>query len=115
MGQGNDTAFTQIVADRLGVPPSRVQVLSGDTDALGAGRGNGGSGALTVGGSALLRPTDKVIERGRRLAAQLLRAAPEDLALPDGKFALAGTDRGGPVAQVGRAGDVARRPPARTG
>src|SRR6267143_234602 len=46
MGQGNDTAFTQIVADRLGVPPSRVQVLSGDTDALGAGRGNGGSGAL---------------------------------------------------------------------
>src|SRR5207245_250425 len=65
MGQGNDTAFTQIIADRLGVPPARVQVLSGDTDALGSGRGNGGAGALTVGGSAVLRATDKIVERGR--------------------------------------------------
>src|SRR5437660_191780 len=112
MGQGNDTAFTQIVADRLGVPPSRVQVLSGDTDALGAGRGNGGSGALTVGGSAVLRATDKVIERGRRIAAQLLEAAPEDVALRDGKFAVAGTDRGVTFAEVARAAYVPRSLPA---
>jgi carbon-monoxide dehydrogenase large subunit len=76
MGQGNDTAFTQIVADRLGVPPARVQVLSGDTDALGAGRGNGGSGALTVGGSAVTRASEKIVERGRRIAARLVEAAP---------------------------------------
>src|SRR5262245_9644345 len=56
MGQGNETAFAQIVSDRLGVPPGRIQVLWGDTDALDAGRGNGGSGALTVGGSAVTRP-----------------------------------------------------------
>src|SRR5262249_25574552 len=66
MGQGNETAFAQIVADRLGLPPDRIQVFWGDSDALGAGRGNGGSGALTVGGSAVLRATEKIVERGRR-------------------------------------------------
>ena len=94
MGQGNETAFAQIVSDRLGVPPERIQVFSGDSDALGAGRGNGGSGALTVGGSAVLRATEKVIERGRRIAARMLEAAPEDVVLRDGRFTVAGTDRG---------------------
>jgi carbon-monoxide dehydrogenase large subunit len=103
MGQGNETAFAQIVADRLGVPPARIRVFSGDSDALGAGRGNGGSGALTVGGSAVVRAVDKVIERGRRIAAHLLEAAPEDVALRDGRFAVAGTDRGVTLADVARA------------
>src|SRR5437016_2896873 len=111
MGPGNDTAFTQIIADRLGVPPARVQVLSGDTDALGAGRGNGGSGALTVGGSAVLRATDKIVERGRRIAAQLLEAAPEDVALRDGRFGVAGTDKGVTFADVARAAYVPRQLP----
>ncbi len=93
MGQGNETAFTQIVSDRLGLPPDRIQVFSGDSDALDAGRGNGGSGAISVGGSAVLRATEKTIERGRRIAAHLLEAAPEDVALRDGKFVVAGTDR----------------------
>src|SRR5437899_3506678 len=111
MGQGNDTAFTQIIADRLGVPPARVQVLSGDTDALGSGRGNGGSGALTVGGSAVLRATDKIVERGRRIAAQLLEAAPDDGAPRDGKFAVAGTDKGVTFADVARAAYVPKQLP----
>ena len=93
MGQGNETAFTQIVSDRLGLPPDRIQVFSGDSDALDAGRGNGGSGAISVGGSAVLRATEKVIERGRRVAAHLLEAAPEDVTLRDGRFVVAGTDR----------------------
>src|SRR5437762_2226208 len=95
----------------MDLAPSRVQVLSGDTDALGAGRGNGGSGALTVGGSAVLRATDKVIERGRRIAAHLLEAAPEDVALRDGKFAVAGTDRGVTFAEVARAAYVPKQLP----
>ncbi len=93
MGQGNETAFTQIVSDRLGLPPDRIQVFAGDSDALDAGRGNGGSGAISVGGSAVLRATEKVIERGRRVAAHLLEAAPEDVTLRDGRFVVAGTDR----------------------
>jgi carbon-monoxide dehydrogenase large subunit len=102
MGQGNETAFTQIVSDGLGLPPERIQVFWGDSDALDAGRGNGGSGALTVGGSAVLRATERVVERGRRIAAHLLEAAPEDVVLRDGRFTVAGTDKGTTFATVAR-------------
>jgi aerobic carbon-monoxide dehydrogenase large subunit len=112
MGQGNETAFAQIVSDRLGVPPDRIQVFWGDSDALGAGRGNGGSGALTVGGSAVARATEKVSERGRRIAAHLLEAAPEDVVLRDGRFTVAGTDRGVTFAAVARTAYQARQLPA---
>ncbi len=112
MGQGNETAFVQIVSDRLGVPPERIQVCWGDSDALGAGRGNGGSGALTVGGSAVTRATERVIERGRRIAAHLLEAAPEDVVHRDGRFTVAGTDRGVTFARVARAAYQPRQLPA---
>ncbi len=112
MGQGNETAFTQIVSERLGLPPERIQVFWGDSDALGAGRGNGGSGAISVGGSAVLRATEKVIERGRRIAAHLLEAAPDDISLREGKFTVAGTDRGVTFASVARAAYVPRQLPA---
>jgi carbon-monoxide dehydrogenase large subunit len=102
MGQGNETAFAQIVSERLGVPPERIQVLWGDTDALDAGRGNGGSGALTVGGSAVVRASERVVERGRRIAARMLEAAPEDVVYRDGRFSVAGTDRGVAFADVAR-------------
>jgi carbon-monoxide dehydrogenase large subunit len=103
MGQGNETAFAQIVSERLGVPPARIRVLWGDSDALGAGRGNGGSGALSVGGSAVLRASEKIIERGRRVAAAQLEAAVEDVVFRDGKFSVAGTDKGVAFAAVARA------------
>jgi carbon-monoxide dehydrogenase large subunit len=111
MGQGNETAFAQIVSDRLGLPPERIQVFWGDSDALGAGRGNGGSGAVSVGGSAVLRATEKVVERGRRVAAHLLEAAPDDVALRDGRFVVAGTDRGVAWNQVARAAYQPRQLP----
>src|SRR5262249_25583654 len=79
MGQGNETAVAQIVSDRLGVAPAQIQVFWGDSDALGAGRGNGGSGALSVGGSAVARAVDKVVDHGRRITAHLLEAAPDDV------------------------------------
>jgi aerobic carbon-monoxide dehydrogenase large subunit len=112
MGQGNETAFAQIVSDRLGLPPERIKVFWGDSDALGAGRGNGGSGAVSVGGSAVLRATEKVIERGRRIAAHLMEAAPEDVSLRDGRFTVAGTDRGVTFASVARAAYAPRQLPA---
>jgi carbon-monoxide dehydrogenase large subunit len=112
MGQGNETAFVQIVSDALGVPAERIQVFAGDTDALGSGRGNGGSGALTVGGSAVTRATEKIIERGRKIAARLLEAAHEDVALRDGKFTVAGTDKGVAWGAVARTAYVPRQLPA---
>jgi carbon-monoxide dehydrogenase large subunit len=111
MGQGNETAFAQIVSDRLGVPAGRIQVFWGDSDLLGAGRGNGGSGALTVGGSAVVRATEKVIEHGRRIAAHLLEAAPEDVRFAEGRFTVAGTDRGVTWAAVARAAYAPRQLP----
>ena len=110
MGQGNETAFAQIVSDRLGLPADRIQVFWGDSDALGAGRGNGGSGAISVGGSAVLRATERIVERGRRLAAHLLEAAPEDVALRDGRFVVAGTDRAVPWSRVARAAYQRQQP-----
>jgi carbon-monoxide dehydrogenase large subunit len=112
MGQGNETAFAQIVSERLGVPPARIQVLWGDSDALGAGRGNGGSGALTVGGSAVVRASEKIVERGRRIAARMLEAAPEDIGFAEGRFTVAGTDRGVTLAEVARTAYQPRQLPA---
>jgi carbon-monoxide dehydrogenase large subunit len=112
MGQGNETAFVQIVSERLGLPPARVQVFWGDSDQLGAGRGNGGSGALTVGGSAVLRAAEKIVERGGRIAAHLLEAAAGDVELRDGRFAVRGTDRAVSWAQVARAAYQPRQLPA---
>ncbi|HXA94401.1 MAG TPA: xanthine dehydrogenase family protein molybdopterin-binding subunit [Candidatus Dormibacteraeota bacterium] len=111
MGQGNETAFAQIVSDRLGLPPERVAVFWGDSDALGAGRGNGGSGAISVGGSAVLRATEKVIAHGRRIAAHLLEAAPEDVTFRDGRFVVAGTDRDVAWNRVARAAYQPRQQP----
>src|SRR3989475_4388593 len=70
MGQGNETAFAQIVCDRLGVPPQRVQGVLGDSDALGASRGNGGPGALTAVGPAGTPATEEVIQRRRPIAGK---------------------------------------------
>ena len=111
MGQGNETAFAQIVSDRLGVPSERIEVLWGDSDALGAGRGNGGSGALGVGGSAIVRATEKIVERGRRIAARLLEAAPEDIVLRGGRFTVTGTDKGLAFVEVARAAYQPRQLP----
>src|SRR5262245_44391152 len=112
MGQGNETAFTQIVSDRLGVPPSRIKVLAGDSDALDTGRGNGGSGALSVGGSAVARAVERTMERGRLIVAHLLEAAPDDIVFRDSRFTVAGTDRGMTWDAVARAAYQPRRLPA---
>ncbi len=111
MGQGNETAYAQIVCERLGVPPAQIQVLWGDSDALDAGRGNGGSGALTVGGSAVTRASEKIVERGRRIAARMVEAAPEDIQLRDGRFTVAGTDRGVSFAEVAKTAYVTKQLP----
>ena len=111
MGQGNETAYAQIVSERLGVPPTQIQVLWGDSDALDAGRGNGGSGALTVGGSAVTRASEKIVERGRRIAARMVEAAPEDIQLRDGRFTVAGTDRGVSFAEVAKTAYVTKQLP----
>src|ERR1700758_2060437 len=83
-GQGHQTAYAQLAAERLGLPLEKIRVLQGDTDAIGFGRGTGGSRSLPVGGAALANAAEKLIAKGRRIAAHLLEAAEADLGFADG-------------------------------
>jgi len=91
-GQGHETAWSQIVADRLGVPFEDVEVLHGDTQISHKGLDTYGSRSLVVGGQAVVKAADKVLEKARPLAAHVLEAAEEDLEFTAGKFQVRGTD-----------------------
>ena len=92
-GQGHETAYAQIVADRLGLPFADIQVIQGDTELVATGRGTGGSRSLPIGGAAVLRAGEKIVERARELAAEMLEAASQDIAFAEGSFRIIGTDR----------------------
>jgi len=92
-GQGHETTFAQIVSDKLGIPADKVEVVFGDTDKVQFGMGTYGSRSISVGGSALARSVDKVILKGRKIAAHLLEAGEPDIVFEDGKFSVAGTDK----------------------
>ncbi|RMH83123.1 MAG: xanthine dehydrogenase family protein molybdopterin-binding subunit [Calditrichaeota bacterium] len=92
-GQGHETTFAQIVADKLGVPLEDVEVIHGDTDEVPFGMGTYGSRSLAVGGSALMRSLEKVIEKGAKIAAHKLEASEQDLEFANGKWTVKGTDK----------------------
>jgi carbon-monoxide dehydrogenase large subunit len=100
VGQGLETAFCQLVSDRFGVPLEQVRYEAGDTDLLSGGKGNGGSGALCIGGSAVSVVVDKVIDKAKQVAAELLEAAEVDVTFEAGRFTIAGTDRSISLAEV---------------
>ena len=102
-GQGHETAFSQIVADRLGVPFEDVEVLHGDTQIAHKGLDTYGSRSLVVGGEALVRAADKVVEKARPLAAHLLEASVDDLEFSAGRFTVRGTDQGVALAELATA------------
>ncbi|MBR7743217.1 xanthine dehydrogenase family protein [Phycicoccus sp. BSK3Z-2] len=93
-GQGHETAWSQIVADRLGVPFENVEVLHGDTQIAPKGMDTYGSRSLVVGGEALVRAADKVIEKAKKFAAHSLEASVDDIEFSAGQFTVRGTDKG---------------------
>ena len=99
-GQGHETAFSQIVADRLGVPFDDVEILHGDTQIAARGMDTYGSRSLTVGGEAVVRAVDKVIDRAKPIAAHLLEANVDDLEFAAGTFGVKGTDQGMTIQEV---------------
>jgi carbon-monoxide dehydrogenase large subunit len=99
-GQGHETTFAQVVAGRLGIPVENVEIVHGDTGRVPFGMGTYGSRSLSVGGSAIVKAVDKVIAKGRKIAAHLLEAADTDIVFENGEFKVAGTDRKLPFAQV---------------
>jgi aerobic carbon-monoxide dehydrogenase large subunit len=99
-GQGHETTFPQLVADTLGIPMENVEIVHGDTDKIPYGMGTYGSRSIAVGGTAIVKAMDKVIAKGRKIAAHLLEAAEADVEFKDGKFTVAGTDRSKTLGEV---------------
>jgi len=93
-GQGHWTPFAQVLHGKLGVPFGKIRLVQGDSDRLVAGGGTGGSKSLMASGAAILQAADIVIEKGRRAAGFILEAAAEDIDFAEGRFTIAGTDRG---------------------
>lgn len=92
-GHGHETTFAQVASDRLGVPFDSVQVRQGDSDVVGPGSGSGGSRTATVAGMGVTLAAEAIVERGRRIAAELMEASAQDITFAAGTFAIAGTDR----------------------
>ena len=92
-GQGHETVFAQIVADKLGIGPDDIRYVQGDTDQVFYGEGTGGSRSATMGGSAFLRATDKVIEKATQIAAFALKVDAADVKFADGVFSSPKTNR----------------------
>jgi carbon-monoxide dehydrogenase large subunit len=99
-GQGLETALPALIAERLGIAAERIAYRQGDTDFLDVGRGSGGSAGAGVSGVAAMMATDKVIERGRALAAEAFEAAEADVTFAEGAFRVVGTDRVLSLAEV---------------
>jgi carbon-monoxide dehydrogenase large subunit len=99
-GQGHETAFKQILHEKIGIDPNDVHFIDGDTDRVAFGMGSNGSRSMVVGGTALVIAADKVIEKGRKIAAQMMEVAVEDVAFADAKFSVAGTDKSVTLKQV---------------
>jgi len=102
-GQGHETTFKQILHERLGLDPSDVRYVDGDTDRVAYGMGTMGSRSTVIGGTALWMAADKVIAKGTKIAARLLEASEADIVFADARFAVAGTDRGVTLKDVARA------------
>jgi carbon-monoxide dehydrogenase large subunit len=102
-GQGHATAFAQLVSEWLGIPFQSIRYVQGDTDAVPMGRGTYGSRSSMVGGNALKKAADAIIEKAKAMAAHLMEAAAEDIEFKDGKFSIAGTDRSMSITDTAKA------------
>lgn len=92
-GQGHETSFAQVVADKLGIPLADVEIIHGDSDSVAFGMGTYGSRSLAVGGSAIVKSIEKVLEKGAKIAAHKLECSADDLDFADGKWTVKGTDK----------------------
>ncbi len=92
-GQGHETSFAQVVADMIGIDESMIEIEHGDTANTPMGMGTYGSRSIAVGGSAMVKATEKIIAKARKIAAHLMEASEADIELKDGQFSVAGTDK----------------------
>jgi carbon-monoxide dehydrogenase large subunit len=105
-GQGHETTFAQLVNDQLGVPMAMIDIVHGDTGKIPFGMGTYGSRSLPVGGSAMVKAMDKIIAKGKKIAAHLMEASVSDIEFKDGIFSIAGTDKSKTLTDVSMAAYV---------
>jgi len=110
-GQGHETTFCQLIADRLGVPIEQVSIVHGDTDKVQFGMGTYGSRSLAVGGSAIVKAMEKVEAKARKIVAHQLEASEDDIVIENGEFKVAGTDKAMAFANVALAAYTAHNLP----
>ncbi len=103
IGQGHETAFAQIAADRMGLPIEAFRLVQGDSAALPTGGGHGGARSMHMQGTAFVLAIDAVLEKGKAVAARLLQAARADVTFDKGRFIVAGSDRSVDLLAVARA------------
>jgi carbon-monoxide dehydrogenase large subunit len=113
-GQGHETTFAQLVAEKLGVSVDSVDVVHGDTDRIPFGMGTYGSRSLAVGGSAIVKALDKIIDKGKKIAAHLLEASAGDIEFKDGSYRVVGTDKAQPFGAIAFAAYVPHNYPIET-
>ena len=99
-GQGHETTFAQVVAAKLGIAVEAVEIVHGDTGRVPFGMGTYGSRSLSVGGTAIVKAVDKIIAKGKKIAAHLLEAADTDIEFENGEFTVKGTDKKVPFGSV---------------
>jgi aerobic carbon-monoxide dehydrogenase large subunit len=101
-GQGHATTFRQIISDRLGIAPERIRFNYGDTDQIAIGTGTFGSRSTVSAGTAMIIAAEKIVAKGRRIAAHLMEAGEHDIVFAHGRFVVAGTDKAVDLVQVAR-------------
>src|SRR5580698_3300618 len=99
-GQGHETTMAQLVVDQLGVPLDQVDIVHGDTATIPFGMGTYGSRSLVVGGTAMVKAMDKIIAKGKKIAAHLMEASVGDIEFADNKFTVAGTDKSKSLTEI---------------
>jgi len=110
-GQGHETTFCQLIADRLGVPIEQVSIVHGDTDKVQFGMGTYGSRSLAVGGSAIVKAMEKIEAKAKKIVAHQLEASEDDIVIENGEFKVAGTDKTMAFANVALAAYTAHNLP----
>jgi carbon-monoxide dehydrogenase large subunit len=110
-GQGHETTFRQLAVELLGLDPNSIRIQQGDTDAVPHGKGTYGSRSMAVGGGAVFKAAEKVIAKGKKIAAHLMEAAEADIEFNDGKFKVAGTDKQIDIVEVAKAAFVPTKLP----
>jgi carbon-monoxide dehydrogenase large subunit len=110
IGQGHETTFPQILADKLGLDDSRIHILQGDTDLIISGGGHGSSRSTYMGGTAMWRAAEEIIAKGIEIAADALEATAGDIRFVNGRFEVAGTDRSISLLEVAAKGREDSRP-----